>query len=553
VQRFVLSRHVSHRLPLARRTGPCPPGEEIRFTVLLHARDLRMLREAARAVADPKSAVYGRHLSPDEVCTLVAPGSQDLDAVLAFLRDAGLTVDGVAGARTAVQGHGPAEKIARAFDVPLGIYELPRAMTPLTRRAVAAERDPSIPASLAAVIRGVAGLNTLPAARRFPPIFAPTRSKVPRRGPAAARGPNGGYTPDEIRAAYRLPDPGTAGGRGERIAILEFGGGFSSVDFGAFCAQYGLPAGDVTEVSVSGARNDYRGKTSDADVEVALDMDWVRGTAPRADLDLWWAPNTDTGWVDFLSALLDAPDARRPSIVSISWGMPEDGFATSRRYEQTRQLFLSCALLGITFVCASGDAGAGDVLPGDPAFDGQRHVDFPSVVPEVTAVGGTKLVPQGDSFVESVWNDGPNRGATGGGFSRFVAVPAWQKAALGARGGVTGRGIPDVAAVASPDPGLSIFVRNRWTAAGGTSVAAPIWSGILAHVNAARAAAGKPRLGAANAALYAAAGGASPYRDVTQGDNAYAGVTGYQASKGWDPATGLGSALVELLVRKLLA
>ena len=553
MQRFLLPRHVSRRLPLARRTGACAPGEEIRLTVLLHARDLRRLREAAREVADPRSAVYGRHLSPEEVGTLVAPGSQDLDAVLAFLRDAGLSVDGVAGARTAIQAHGPAESVARAFDVPLGTYELPRAMTPLGKRVVAAERDPSIPASLAAVIRGVAGLNTLPAARRFPPIFAPTRSKVPRRGRAAARGPGGGYTPGDIRAAYALPDPATAGGRGERVAILEFGGGFSSADFEAFCAQYGLPAGDVTEVSVSGAKNDYRGKTGDADVEVALDMDWVRGTAPQADLDLWWAPNTDTGWVDFLSALLDAPDARRPSVVSISWGMPEDGFATSRRYDQTRQLFLSCALLGITFVCASGDAGAGDVLPSDPTFDGQRHVDFPSVVPEVTAVGGTKLLPNGDSFAETVWNDGPGRGATGGGFSRFIAVPAWQKPALEARGGVTGRGIPDVAAVASPDPGLSIFARGKWTAAGGTSVAAPIWSGILVHVNAARVGAGRPRMGAANAALYDVAGGPSPYRDVTQGDNTYAGVTGYPASKGWDPATGLGSARVDALVKKLLA
>ena len=86
-----------------------------------------------------KSSVYGRHLSPDEVRTLVAPGYQDLDAVLAFLRDAGLTVDGVAGARTAVQGHGPAEKVSRAFDVPIGTYDLPRA-------AVAAHaRGPSRP------------------------------------------------------------------------------------------------------------------------------------------------------------------------------------------------------------------------------------------------------------------------------------------------------------------------------------------------------------------------------------------------------------------------
>ncbi len=552
MQRFVLSRHVSRRLPLARRTGPCPSGDEVRFTVLLQAKDMRMLREAARAVSDPKSPVYGRFLSPDEVRSLVAPGYQDLDAVLSFLRDSGLTVDAVAGARAAVQAHGPAEKVARAFDVPIGAYDLPRSLSPKVTRAIAAERDPSIPASLASVIRGIAGLNTLPGARRFPPILAPTRSRVPRRGPAKARGPAGGYTPDEIRTAYGFPAPSTSGACGERIAILEFGGGFSSGDFGAFCSHYGLPAGDVTEVSVSGAKNDYRGKTADADIEVALDMDWVRGTAPDADIDLWWVPNTDTGWVDFLNALLDAPDARRPSIVSISWGMPEDGFASSRRYDQTRQLFLSCALLGITFVSATGDAGAGDVPEGNAVFDGQRHVDFPSVVPEVTAVGGTKLVPRGEAFAETAWNDGAEGGATGGGFSRFIAVPPWQKPVLSGRRGVTGRGIPDVAAVASPDPGLSVFVRNKWAAAGGTSVAAPIWAGILARVNAARTAAGRPRLGAANAALYTADRGTSPFRDVTQGDNSFAGVSGYPAEKGWDPVTGLGSPRVGPLVKRLL-
>src|SRR5262249_53459662 len=156
--------------------------------------------------------------------------------------------------------------------------------------------------------------------------------------------------------------------------------------------RYGLPGGSVSEVSVSTAANDYSGKTADADVEVALDMDWVRAAAPRAAIDMYWTPNRDTGWVDFLSALLDAPASVRPSIGWISWGMPEDGFSTSRRYDQTRQLFQACALLGITFVAASGDSGAADETPDSPTFDGQRHVDFPSVVPEVTGVGGTKLV-----------------------------------------------------------------------------------------------------------------------------------------------------------------
>lgn len=554
MQRFTLARQMSRRLTLCRRLGPCPAAEPLRITVLLHAKDARALRDAVRAVSDPRSATYGRHLSPDEVRDLVAPGYQDLDAVLAFLSDSGLRVDGVSGARTAVQASGPAEAVARAFDAPIGLFATPRAVAAGRRRAYGVERDPTIPASLAAVIRGVAGLNDLPAARRFPVLLAPGRSRVPRRGPAEARGPGGGFTPAGIHAAYGVPGDAVSGGRGERVAILEFGGGFSSADFATFCAEWGLPPADVTEVSVSGARNDYRGATGDADVEVALDMDWVRATAPNAELDLWWTPNVDTGWVDFLTAVVDAPAARRPGVVSISWGMPEDGFSTSRRYDQTRQLFQACALLGITFVCASGDAGAADELPEDAWYDGQRHVDFPSVVPEVTSVGGTKLVPAGRGFTETAWNDGPGRGASGGGFSRYVAVPDWQKAAVAGRKGVTGRGIPDVAAVASPDPGLSVHVRGRWTAAGGTSVAAPIWAGFFARANAARVAAGRPRLGAANATLYAAGrGAAAPFRDVVRGGNGYAGVAGFSAVRGWDPVTGLGTPDVARLVKKLLA
>ncbi len=553
MQRFTLARQMSRRLTLCRRVGSCPADAPVKITVLLHAKDARALRDAVHAVSDPKGASYGRHFTPDQVRDLVAPGYQDLDAVLAFLNDSGLRVDGVSGARTAVQASGPAEAVARAFDAPIGLFAAPPAVAAGRRRAYGVERDPTIPASLSAVIRGVAGLNDLPAARRFPPLLAPKRSRVPRRGPAAARGPGGGFTPAEIHAAYGVAGPVESGGRGERVAILEFGGGFSSADFSSFCAAYGLPAADVTEVSVSGAKNDYRGKTGDADIEVALDMDWVRATAPDAETDLWWAPNVDTGWVDFLTAVLDAPEARRPSVVSISWGMPEDGFSTSRRYDQTRQLFQACALLGITFVCASGDAGAADELPGDAWYDGQRHVDFPSVVPEVTAVGGTKLLPAGAGFAETAWNDGPGRGASGGGFSRLIAVPDWQRPAVAGWKGVTGRGIPDVAAVASPDPGLSIFVRGKWAAAGGTSVAAPIWAGFLARVNAARLDAKKSRLGAANAALYASGRtGPASFRDVVRGDNGYAGVSGFSAAKGWDPVTGLGSPDLSRLVRSLM-
>lgn len=546
MQLFELKRHVPRRLALSRRTGALSAGETVDFTVLLHPKDDHALADAARAVADPKSPEYGTYRSSEDVRRLVAPGYQDLDAVLAWLHDAGIATEEPKGAWTVVRARGTADAVSRLVDAPIGTYR--RAGRRGTSYAI--ERNPSIPASLAPIVRGIAGLNDLPAARLFPPPLAPKRSRVARRGASDTRGPGGGYTPAAIQAAYGVPPlhAPSAGGAGERIAILQFGGGYSPADFATYCETYGLPSGNVGEVSVSGGRNDFRGRTGDADVEVALDMDWVRAAAPNAAIDLYWVPNDDRGWPDFLAILLDLPEDRRPTIVSISWGLPEDGFTSSRRYDQTRQLFLQCALLGITFVCASGDAGASDEIPGTPEFDGQRHVDFPASIPEVTAVGGTKLVSTAGGFEETVWNDGG--GATGGGFSRFVRVPPWQEKALGRRTSVTGRGVPDVAAVASPDPGLSIRVRKTWGAAGGTSVAAPLWAGFLAQVNAARIVSGRPRLGTANPVLYAAATGAgSPFRDVTRGDNGYAGVSGFAAGKGWDPVTGLGSPDVSRLVR----
>jgi len=544
MQRYELKRHVSRRLRWGRRVGPAQPERELSLSVLLHAKDEDALEEALRAVSTPGGAEYGRYLRAEEVRHLIAPGYQDLDAVVAWLTGSGLTVDAVAGARTVVRARGSAEAVSRALEVPLAIYRFPG----LRRTRFAAEANPKVPAALAPLVRGIAGLNDLPAARRIPAIPAPKRSRVARRGPIDARGPGGGYTPDVIRRAYAAG----GGGSGERIAILQFGGGFSARDFGTFCAQYGLPDGAVSEVSVSGGRNDYRGKTGDGDVEVALDADWVRAAAPEAAIDLFWVPNEDRGWVDFLSALLDRPEALRPSAVSISWGFPEDGFSTSRRYDQTRQLFQAAGLLGISFLSASGDWGASDEVPGTEWFDGQRHVDFPSVVPEVTGVGGTRLVPTATGFAEAAWNDGEEGGATGGGFSRFVRVPAWQEAALGKRAGVTGRGVPDVAAVASPDPGLSIHVHGAWGAAGGTSVAAPIWAGFVAQLNQARRAAGRARLGAANPALYAAARDRRrPFRDIARGDNSYAGVKGFSAEEGWDAATGLGSPDVTTLAKVL--
>jgi kumamolisin len=182
----------------------------------------------------------------------------------------------------------------------------------------------------------------------------------------------------------------------------------------------------------------------------------------------------------------------------------------------------SAAALGLTITVASGDNGSSDGVSG-----GGNHVDFPASSPHVLACGGTELIGSGSTIAsETVWNDGTQGGATGGGFSTLFPLPAWQTGA-GIAG--SGRGVPDVAGDAAPESGYNILVDGQQEVVGGTSAVAPLWAALVALINQKK---GTP-VGLVNAALYA---DASDFHDIVQGNNG-----AYKAAKGWDACTGLGS------------
>ncbi|HWN34885.1 MAG TPA: peptidase S53, partial [Pseudonocardia sp.] len=169
------------------------------------------------------------------------------------------------------------------------------------------------------------------------------------------------------------------------------------------------------------------------------------------------------------------------------------------------------------------------------------HVDFPAASPNALACGGTRLEADASSgavSTETVWNNGTGGGATGGGVSTTFGLPAWQASAgVPARAGGSGhsgRGVPDVAAVADPQTGYRVRVNGSDTVVGGTSAVAPLWAALAARL---AQATGRP-LGLPQPALYrgAAAGTvARGFRDITSGNNG-----AYRAGPGWDACTGLG-------------
>lgn len=259
-----------------------------------------------------------------------------------------------------------------------------------------------------------------------------------------------------------------------------------------------------------------------------LDIEVVGSIAPAARIAVYFAPNTDAGFLDAITTAIH-DTTNNPSVVSISWGGPESTW-TSQAMTAMDEAFQAAATMGVTVCIASGDNGSSDGVS-----DGADHVDFPASSPFALACGGTSLVAAGGAISsETVWNDGAKGGASGGGISSFFATPTWQKglsasSAAGKSVPLTMRGVPDVAGNADPDTGYEVRVDGTDTVIGGTSAVAPLWAALIARLN---ASSGKSA-GYINPQLYQ---NPKDLRDIAQGNNG-----DFSAQAGWDACTGLGS------------
>jgi kumamolisin len=257
-----------------------------------------------------------------------------------------------------------------------------------------------------------------------------------------------------------------------------------------------------------------------------------RARITRAPIVVYFAPNTDSGFVDAIRQAV-ADSRNHPSILSVSWGSAESNWNATASTLMNNVL-AEAGQRGITVLVAAGDSGASE-----GARDGQAHVDFPASSPWVLAVGGTRLATSAGAISsETVWNDGQG-GATGGGVSSLFPRPDWQSGiTLPSRptGGL-GRGIPDVVADASPASGYTAYVSGHWLVLGGTAATTPFWAGLVALLNQGLG----HNLGFFNPTLYGKIGPRSVLRPITQGNNEVGVVKGYFAGMGWSAAAGWGS------------
>lgn len=445
-------------------------------------------------------------LSREEFAAAYGASPTDVDAIRAFAHAHQLTPGDVDLARGSVQLTGTLGALSAAFGTTLTVHKDPDGVEYRARQG-----SLSVPSELVDVVTGVFGLDERPQARaQFRPR-ADARSQ---------------YTPPQVAAAYTFPTGLT--GSGECIALIELGGGFRQADLSAYFAQLGVVEPSVVAVAVDGGSNSP-GSPDGPDGEVMLDIEVSGSIAPGATIAVYFAPNTDQGFIDAVTTAVH-DTTHRPSVVSISWGSAESTW-TAQAMNVMEQAFTAAAAMGVTVTVAAGDNGSTD-----GATDGLQHVDFPASAPHALGCGGTHLDITGGAIAsESVWNDGPGNGAGGGGISDVFAVPDYQRGASippsANPGGRVGRGVPDICGDADPDTGYTVRVDGQTIPIGGTSAVAPLWAGLIALLNQSL---GRP-VGFFQPFLYSSAG-TGALHDVVTGSNG-----AYKATPGWDACTGLGS------------
>jgi kumamolisin len=493
-------------LPGARAIGPTDPHQLIEISLILkHRHPLPMPENEGKSLnhadfaktfgADPAQVDKIRHFAREHNLQMLERGDEVLRRTITL-----------AGTATAME---------KAFSVELNEYEHEDGSYRGHTGAI------QMPEEYASLVSGVFGLDNRPVAKPHFRYRAASRS-------FGTRVSNVSYTPPQVAKLYGFP--ADANGTGQTIGLIELGGGYRPSDVADYFKSLGLPAPAINSISVDHGNNRPTNPQS-ADGEVMLDIEVAGAVAPGAKIAVYFAPNTARGFQDALSMAIH-DQLNKPCAVSISWGSSESNW-TAQSIENFNQVAQEAGLLGITIAAATGDSGSNDGVA-----DGKSHVDFPASCPYVLAAGGTRLVAaNGVITSETVWNDGAQGGASGGGYSAVFARPAWQASDVTQ----PNRGIPDVAGNADPETGYTILVDGQQMVVGGTSAAAPLWAGLVLLLNQKL----NRRLGFLNPSLYRQ-DQTSDFRDITMGNNG-----AYSAAFGWDPCTGLGSPLGAQLLQAL--
>ena len=496
--------------------------------------------ERRKIVQDLASRLPGqrRHVSAKSFVRTHGARKEDIALIRRFARSHHLKIGTVSRSRRCVVVSGTLAAFSRAFAVNFTCHDFQG------RSYRSFGQQIRVPKYLKGVVEGVLGLEDRPLMCHHAFFHAAVADRH--------------TDPSEVARAYDFPKRAT--GAGQRIAIVELGGGFHRKDISDYFKKRGLPAPSIAVVEIKGQKNDpapaasvktvldlmgatpsrYRiepGEGGDGDreekiralwtIEATLDIQLAGSFADGADLVVYFAPNNAQGKYHALTTALHST-RHPPTVIACSWGAVEEELP-AHFVRSMNQVFQDAALKGVTVCFSSGDRGD------DPGANGQPRVHYPASSPYVLSCGGTHWTPEAPEPQEVVWNEqlSTTLAQSGGGVSRSMDEPPWQAPAnIHEKTGARGRGVPDVAGKADMKTGYCMLVGGYDVAMGGTSSVVPLWAGLIARLNQAL----KTNVGYITPLLYNTEF-RNAFRDVTEGNNG----KHYQACPGWDACTGMGT------------
>jgi tripeptidyl-peptidase I len=531
-------------------------------------------------ISNIDSPLYGQYMSRKEINGLVAPSGNQINSIKAWLNSNSINDCKFFGDVIRCTEH--VNRINKLLGIKMSWYH-----NVVTRKNTIGTVEPySIPENLKDTIEFIDGIsNRLNTGYKYKYKYKPIGSDDVS---------NGGFSREVMLRLYNISDNYI--NKNSSVGAIEYSrkSGFSNKDLLNSQLGNGVNSNLISKNHLIGVNYDT------PDIESELDVQVMYWGAP--DAELWYEQYVGWmyGWaVDFFNR------ENVPEVVSISWGLDETQQCdviscentTSERYvKRSNAEFMKLVARGITLVVASGDAGSpgrsNEFCESNFGPYGWNHInaDFPGGSPWVLSVGATYLVKNDKIFNYTTpictnystnnitcSNGVEERGifynktewTTGGAFTHWDETPIWQvqnvKDYLNSKIVMpdskyfnrNGRAYPDVSTV-----GHNCLVNLRdgtglgtWTYVDGTSCSAPVFAGIITQLNSFQKERGKPVLGYINPLLYKMyAQTPKTFNDITQGTtqcteylcclHSYGCCThdfGFQATKGWDPVSGLGS------------
>jgi subtilase family serine protease len=495
----VLTGHVPHAVAESRAVTRLAGTSRLNLAIGLPLRNQNALDELLAQLSDPASPNFGHYLSAEQFAAQFGPTEEDYQTVIHFARENGLVVTATHPNRVLLDVSGDVSTIEKVFHVRMMTYD-----HAVRGRFYAPDREPSL--DLETQVLDISGLDNFVLPQ---PMNLKTMSLSEARAYVTGSGPGGYFIGKDFRAAYA---PGVSlTGSGQVVGLLEFDG-FYAGDVQKNAAQAGLPQVPTQTVLLDG----FSGTPGSANIEVILDIMMASYMAPGLSKVMVYEGYTPN---DILNRMATDNLAKQ---LSSSWGYGPINATTE-------QIFKQYIAQGQSLLQASGDSGAYT-----------NGVMAPSDDPNLTVVGGTSLTTAGSGGPwqsEKVWS------GSGGGVSTVYPIPSYQQGlSMAANGGSTKmRNIPDVALTADIQMFL-IQSNGQAVVVGGTSAAAPLWSGFIALANQQAAGNKKSPVGFLNPLLYSIGSGKSyttDLNDIRSGSNGeYSAASGYDLTTGWGSPAG---------------